>query len=484
MFEISQVECIDLGRSSYPLSTGIGFLDHMLDQLNSHAQIGVAITLQQQSPHHPNHNSNETKDHVNRHAQCDQGILQDQVGTALGTHLKSLLDNKAHVVPGATSRFCCPLDEALVECTLTRTTTTPTSSSQFQLAPYGEFPSTTGGRRHIGYMETQHVETFFKALAQSSGIEISLCKIRGRNGHHIVESAFKAFSRALRNLIDGSTTTTTTITTTSSSTTAKDLTTTTTAAPPPPHKTEQLWGRTSESYQQSKALQRTGKVERTTKETSILVHLTLNGGSNGNGSETPPTNSSPTPGMETGIGSLNEFYHYMATEAQMELILHCQGDVWVDDHHTSEDVSIAVGQVLHQALGTKAGLNRMWCATATYGSAVVEVTMDLSNRPCLTHNLSLSESGEEYVTPTATSSTSDSSRTGGQWSVEMMEHALESLVMNALMTVHVVEHTPGTTVYETTMATAQAFGKALYFCAAVDPRRAGKTASSKGTLSV
>lgn len=96
--------------------------------------------------------------------------------------------------------------------------------------------------------------------------------------------------------------------------------------------------------------------------------------------------------------------------------------------------------------------------------------MDLSNRPCLTHNLTLEDSGEEYV--------------GGSLTVEMMDHALESLVMNGHMTVHIVERKAGKTVKETAFAAAVAFGRALRFCCAVDPRRAGKTASSKGTLSV
>merc|ERR1712045_1106096 len=101
---------------------------------------------------------------------------------------------------------------------------------------------------------------------------------------------------------------------------------------------------------------------------------------------------------------------------------------------------------------------------------VVEVVMDLSNRPCLTHNLSLSDNrqDQEYV---------------GDISIEMLEHVLESLVMNSQMTVHIVEHKSGD-LMDTALATAQAFGKALRLCAAVDPRRAGKTASSKGTLSV
>ena len=103
--------------------------------------------------------------------------------------------------------------------------------------------------------------------------------------------------------------------------------------------------------------------------------------------------------------------------------------------------------------------------------AEVEVTIDLSNRPCITHNLSLSANpnNEEYA---------------GDLSVEMLDHILESLVTNSKSTVHIVEKKVGKSVLETALATAMAYGRALRMCAAVDPRRAGKTASSKGTLSV
>mmetsp|Transcript_287 Transcript_287/g.258 ORF Transcript_287/g.258 Transcript_287/m.258 type:complete len:91 (+) Transcript_287:1-273(+) len=89
----------------------------------------------------------------------------------------------------------------------------------------------------------------------------------------------------------------------------------------------------------------------------------------------------------------------------------------------------------------------------------------------MTHNLSLACA--EYV---------------GDMSTEMLDHVLDSLVMNGQMTVHVLELSKGQNDSDDDMkdlanATALAFGKALKLCAAVDPRRAGKTASSKGTLS-
>jgi imidazoleglycerol-phosphate dehydratase len=75
--------------------------------------------------------------------------------------------------------------------------------------------------------------------------------------------------------------------------------------------------------------------------------------------------------VETGIPVLDELFTVLAQHANLTLNILCTGDLWVDDHHTAEDVSIAVGQCLTQALGTKAGLNRMWLAKAEHGSMLL-----------------------------------------------------------------------------------------------------------------
>jgi imidazoleglycerol-phosphate dehydratase len=435
---LTNVVVLNLSKSSHPINTGIGFFDHMLDQLNSHAQIGVSVTVTSSGC--------ENQEDRNRHAGKDSDVLQERimskVGNALGEKLKGLLltidtENVARQ-DGVKSRFCCPLDEALVECVLELPSldhsSSPTNTALcFDLAPYGIYPKTTG-RTKIGHMMTAPLVSFFSNLASASGLCISLKKLRGKNGHHVVESAFKAFSRALRNLLDG--------TDTNVQCSPEDWSGNMAA----------MWGKESPSFQESLALNRYGMSSRDTKETSIQVSLYLDGGEKGIE-------------VKTGIETLDLFYNHLAKESGMSLNVKCKGDTWVDDHHTSEDVSIAIGKVLNVALGTKAGLNRMWCAAAKYGDAIVEVTMDLSNRPCLTSNLSLEQS--EYA---------------GDVSVEMLDHALDSLVMNGQMTVHIVEKVSGA-VMELAMSTAIAFGRALRLCCAVDPRRAGKTASSKGTLS-
>lgn len=453
-----------------PICTGIGYLDHMIDQWNSHAQVGVGLEVYYNSGGgDETKDGYETSDH-NRLAETDQFELCTVVGTALGTALKEILST-ATSTTGSMVRSCCPLDEALVECILspTQSPASPsdkvdTSGFKYALAPYGNYPRGVG-RSRIGSLQTFAIESFWRALGESSNLQVSLTKIRGDNAHHIVESSFKAFSRALRNYLDSST---------------------------------DIWAIGSPNYAASVALHREAKIERTTKETSILVHLLLNG-------------SSEQTLVETGIPMLDAFYSTLAQEANMTLQIKCNGDLWVDDHHTAEDVSIAVGQCLSEALGSKAGLNRMWVAEASTSSAspisdgvtTVEVTMDLSNRPCLVHNLHETLGRQEYVdvlgdvtdddvVGTSEKTTQMANRYGAGHggtllTCEMFEHSLESLVMNGRMTVHIVVNTAkngSESVADVALCTAKAFGRALRVCSMVDQRRAGTTASSKGTLSV
>ncbi|KAL3764491.1 hypothetical protein ACHAW5_004754 [Stephanodiscus triporus] len=509
-FAVTDVSCLDVSRSTHPISTGIGYLDHMIDQLNSHAQVGVSVTVvvvddDREEDDDGDGRGRTRHDRANRYATEDQSELTSLVGSALGERLRILLSTA--VDPGSkdgrrSSRFRCPLDEALVECTLATTTTTSEDDDgggrlvDFTLPPYGMYPPDVG-RSRIGELETDNVRTFFDSLARSSGLAMSLRKVRGDNGHHVVESAFKAFSRALRNLLDG--------------TDAYD------ARYDPVANEAAWWGGHSSDAMISGCggkTGRTGTVERSTRETSISVRIRLSDGvphldddddddDDGGGA----TEGDPVVGVDTGLKTLDRFVSVLAREARMSVDVRCTGDLYVDDHHTSEDVAIALGQALDEALGTRAGLNRMWCAVGAHGEdsrsilpvsrneifvsiaelvvqtharrplqtssffyidAEVEVTMDLSNRPHVIHDLFRSTS-EEYA---------------GDMSVEMIVHALESLATNSKSTVHIVERKVGTSALETSLATAMAYGRALRMCGAVDPRRAGTIASSKGTLSV
>lgn len=402
------------------ISTGIGYLDHMLDQFSSHAQIGVKLTPIE---------TPESTD-PNRNANTDQPKLLATIGTTVGNKLRDLLADKTNRV----STFYCPLDEALVKCVIRTGTKGENNSSlafEYNLAPYGVYPRQ--GRSHIGSLQTASIEQFWRCLASAAGINLELIKLRGANAHHIVESSFKAFCRATRNLLD-------------------DVDTISNQKAP------YLYASGSSNEVASLSLARVGTMQRKTKETSIEIDLKLDSGKAGIL-------------IDTGVAALDIWFREFALASSVSLRIKCQGDTYIDEHHTAEDVAIAVGQAWNTALGSKAGLNRMWC----YKHKGIHATVDLSNRPCLTHNLQLDHL--EFV--------------AGDLSCEMFEHVLESLTMNARMTVHLIQCHDGEINIQAkdygeslVTSTAIALGHSLKYCCMVDQRRAGATASSKGTLSV
>jgi imidazoleglycerol-phosphate dehydratase len=266
-YQIQNLKVVNEAKAGVPIHTGVGFFDHMLDQCNSHAQVGVGLEVLFGD-------KNDVTDR-NRLAGTSQADLCSTVGEELG---KAIKENLAYGT--APSRFCCPLDEALVECVIQNGEGTLVD---YTLPPFGILPKGRG-RSKIGSLDTSAIESFWKALAKSAKLDIQLLKIRGDNGHHIVESSFKAFSRALRNFLD----------------------------------VPQLWDANSDNDKASIALGREAKVERSTKETSISVHLLLNGQSD----ETK---------VDTGIPVLDEFFTVLAQEARMTFKIECKGDLWVDD---------------------------------------------------------------------------------------------------------------------------------------------------------
>jgi imidazoleglycerol-phosphate dehydratase len=386
------------------IATGQPFLDHMIDQLTAHAQLGVSVRV--------------TRDGAACAECADAGTphgadVFEASGRALGKAMKAMLSAGAGAGTKARARFASPLDEAYATCDVELYG--GQGLDTFSLAPYGR--TGTAGRSHIGTYPTAHTEVFWRALAEESGVSLRLVKERGDNAHHIVESTFKAFARGLRAAMD-----------TVDGIDVYDSTT----------KSDEV---------------RHSAIKRSTKETSIDVKLDL---------DADGANAS----ISTGIVALDGLFSAIQREANIGLDIAASGDLWIDDHHTAEDVSIAVGQALNKALGTKKGCNRMGSATSTEGAATVECVMDLSNRPYLGYGLEL-----------------DCDKVG-DLSVEMVEHMFMSLTFNGQMTVHLVEHSRGSDEAEVAMAAAKAFGKCLRQCAAIDPRRAGAVASSKGTLSV
>jgi imidazoleglycerol-phosphate dehydratase len=150
------------GRSK--IATGIGFLDHMLASFATHGRFDLEVKCKGDL-------------HVDAHHSVED------VGIALGQALKQALGDKAGIV-----RFghaYCPLDEALSRCVI-----------DLSGRPWLTFGVAFKAQR-VGDMPTELFEDFFWALADHGRLNVHLDLIRGRNGHHIAETLFKASSRAL-----------------------------------------------------------------------------------------------------------------------------------------------------------------------------------------------------------------------------------------------------------------------------------------------
>lgn len=118
-------------------------------------------------------------------------------------------------------------------------------------------------------------------------------------------------------------------------------------------------------------MSRIGKVERTTKESSVLVELDLDG--------------TGACDINTGIGFYDHMLEQLGKHGGFDLTVRTSGDLHVDSHHTIEDTAIAFGQALRQALGDKAGIRRFANSLVPLDEALVQVAVDVSGRPYVVH---------------------------------------------------------------------------------------------------
>ncbi len=116
---------------------------------------------------------------------------------------------------------------------------------------------------------------------------------------------------------------------------------------------------------------RTARVERTTKESSVLVEINLDG--NGNVS------------VDTGVPFFDHMMSQLGKHSGIDLIIKTKGDTEVDSHHTVEDTSLAFGQALREALGDKSGIRRFGDALVPIDESLTQVAIDLSGRPYLVY---------------------------------------------------------------------------------------------------
>ena len=194
---------------------------------------------------------------------------------------------------------------------------------------------------------------------------------------------------------------------------------------------------------------RVATVRRSTKETSVEVRLDLDG-----------TGACVA---NTPVGFLNHMLDQLASHGLFDVYVNAAGDTWIDDHHTVEDVALALGAALSQALGDRKGIHRFGEFSAPLDEALTHVVLDLSGRAHLSCDL---------VIP---------AQRIGNFDTELVEHFFSSFANTSGTTLH-IRQLAGRNSHHIVEATFKAFARALRRACEPDERRRGTVASSKGVL--
>jgi imidazoleglycerol-phosphate dehydratase len=196
---------------------------------------------------------------------------------------------------------------------------------------------------------------------------------------------------------------------------------------------------------------RTGRVERATSESKVLVEVDLDGAGKTD--------------VATGVGFYDHMLAQLGKHGGFDLTVRTEGDLHIDAHHTVEDTAIALGTAFAQALGDRQGVTRFGDALVPLDEALVQVAVDLSGRPYLVHN-------EPAVMETVV--------IGGDFTGTLVRHIWESFVTASRIALH-VRVLSGRDAHHITEAQFKAVARALRTACALDPRVAG-VPSTKGVL--
>ena len=194
---------------------------------------------------------------------------------------------------------------------------------------------------------------------------------------------------------------------------------------------------------------RSATIRRTTGETDVQVTLNLDGVGKCTAA--------------TGVPFLDHMLHQVANHGLIDLDVHSQGDLEIDDHHTNEDVGITLGQALGKALGDRKGIVRFGNFLAPLDEALIQVALDFSGRPHLSYGLQI---------PT---------QRVGTYDTQLVREFFVAVVNHSQMTLH-IRQLDGINSHHLIEATFKAFARSLRMAVEIDPRRAGTIPSSKGVL--
>ncbi|MFA5520766.1 MAG: imidazoleglycerol-phosphate dehydratase HisB [Castellaniella sp.] len=194
---------------------------------------------------------------------------------------------------------------------------------------------------------------------------------------------------------------------------------------------------------------RTADITRNTNETRIRVAIDLDG----SGKQT----------IDTGVPFLDHMLDQIARHGLIDLDIHCDGDTHIDDHHSVEDVGIAMGQAFAAALGNKAGLQRYGHAIVPLDESLSRVVIDFSGRPGLYYDVPFTRARI------------------GSFDVDLAREFFQGFVNHAQATLH-IDNLKGENAHHQCETVFKAFGRALRMAIAPDPRMAGVIPSTKGVL--
>ena len=194
---------------------------------------------------------------------------------------------------------------------------------------------------------------------------------------------------------------------------------------------------------------RQGLIERKTKETDIFIEVNLDGTGEYD--------------VSTGIGFLDHMIEQFARHSLIDLTCKIKGDLHIDQHHTTEDCGIAIGQAIDQALGDKAGIMRYGSAYSPMDETLSRVAVDISGRPFLVWNAAFSQ-------PRL-----------GEMDTELFDHWFHSVADNAGLTLH-IDLIHGRNNHHIAESIFKGFARAMRQAIEIDPRKQGAIPSTKGML--
>jgi imidazoleglycerol-phosphate dehydratase len=196
-------------------------------------------------------------------------------------------------------------------------------------------------------------------------------------------------------------------------------------------------------------MSRQATVVRNTQETQIRVAINLDGSGQGK--------------LNTGMPFLDHMLDQIVRHGLIDLDIECKGDHQIDDHHSAEDTGITLGQAFAQALGDKKGIRRYGFAYVPLDEALSRVVVDISGRPGLEYHVDFTRARV------------------GQFDVDLFFEFFQGFVNHAGVTLH-IDNLRGRNSHHQIETIFKAFARALRAAVELDPRMAGVTPSTKGSL--